>query len=207
MHQSGRRNAPVPRNHRHGGLQSCLPADRRDGNGAVIGYEALTRFDDGTPPDRTFTAAVEVGVGLELETATIAAALAAADWVPSDAFLDFNVSPTMTLVEPLELLLGRSAIQVVLEITVHLGIDDYVTLREAVARLNDVRFAVMMPGAGFASLRHILELAPSHVMLVRALISRIDTDPARQALVTGLVHFAEVIGAVIIAEGIETVEA
>jgi PAS domain S-box-containing protein len=175
-------------------------------NGAVIGNEALTRFDDGTPPDRTFKAATEVGVGLELEAAAIAAALAAADALPAGAFLDINVSPDMILaVEPLGSLLGASTAQVVLEITEHVGIEDYVALRQAVARLgNDVRFAVDDTGAGFASMRHILELAPSHVKLDRGLITRIDTDPARQALVTGLVHFAAAIDAVLIAEGVET---
>ena len=109
-------------------------------------------------------------------------------------------------VEPLGAAARPVRSQVVLEITEHVGIEDYVALREAVARLgNDVRFAVDDAGAGFASLRHILELAPSHVKLDRALITRIDTDPARQALVAGLVHFAEAIGAVLIAEGVETV--
>ncbi len=173
---------------------------------AVIGYEALTRFDDGTPPDRTFHAAREVGVGLELEAATIEAALEAAGPLPDSAFLDINVSPDMIMaLGPLKAILGRSTARVVLEITEHVGIEDYVALRRAVATLgSDVRFAVDDTGAGFASLRHILELAPSHVKLDRALITRIDSDPARQALVTGLVHFAEAIDATLIAEGVET---
>ena len=43
------------------------------------------------------------------------------------------------------------------------------------ARLGpNVRLAVDDAGAGFASLRHILELQPSFVKLDRALISHID---------------------------------
>ena len=107
--------------------------------------------------------------------------------------------------EPLHSVLGRSPARVVLEITEHVGVDDYGALRRALADLGtDVRFAVDDAGAGFASLRHILELAPSHVKLDRALVTRIDTDPARQALVAGLVHFAGEIGAMLIAEGVET---
>ncbi|MGZ9277075.1 MAG: EAL domain-containing protein, partial [Candidatus Limnocylindrales bacterium] len=49
-----------------------------------------------------------------------------------------------------------------------------------------------------------LELAPSHVKLDRALVTGIDHDPARQALATGLVHFAQKIDAMLIAEGVET---
>lgn len=40
--------------------------------------------------------------------------------------------------------------------------------------------------------------------LDRALIAGIDRDPARQALVAGMVHFADGIGALLVGEGIET---
>ena len=178
--------------------------DMRDGK--VLGFEALTRFADGTPPDRVFGQASDAGVGLELEAATIAAALEASRRLPDDAFLDINVSPDLVMAgEPLRTLLGRTTRRVILEITEHVGIEDYVELRDAVATLGeDIRFAVDDAGAGFASLRHILELAPSHVKLDRALVTRIDTDPARQALVTGLVHFAGAIDSVLVAEGVET---
>ncbi len=175
-------------------------------SGQVLGYEALTRFDDGTPPDRVFREASDAGMGIDLKCATIEAALAASAPLPTGTFLDINVSPDMVLAgEPLHSLLRRSRTRVVLEITEHVGVDDYGALRKALADLGtDVRFAVDDAGAGFASLRHILELAPSHVKLDRALVTRIDTDPARQALVAGLVHFAGEIGAMLIAEGVET---
>ena len=107
--------------------------------------------------------------------------------------------------EPLCQLLKSSAGGVVLEITEHVDVQDYPALRRAFVALGgEVRFAVDDAGAGFASLRHILELAPSHVKLDRALVARIDDDPARQALVTGLVHFAREIDVMLIAEGVET---
>lgn len=40
--------------------------------------------------------------------------------------------------------------------------------------------------------------------LDRSLVSGIHADPAREALVTGLVHFARIAGPTVIAEGIET---
>jgi len=174
--------------------------------GRVLGYEALTRFFDNTPPDQAFEAAAAAGLGLELEAATIRVALDAAAPLPAACFLDINVSPNLVIAgEPLCELLANAANGVVLEITEHVDVQDYPALRRAFAALgSDVRFAVDDAGAGFASLRHILELAPSHVKLDRALVARIDDDPARQALVTGLVHFAREIEVMLIAEGVET---
>lgn len=175
-------------------------------SGEVLGYEALTRFSDGTPPDRAFHAAAAAGVGLELEAATIELALAAAARLPDEGFLDINVSPDLVMArKQLRGLLRRSSARVVLEITEHIDVQDYAGLRAAVRTLGkDVRFAVDDAGAGFASMRHILELVPSHVKLDRGLIERIDTDLARQALVAGLVHFAQAIDVMLIAEGVET---
>jgi PAS domain S-box-containing protein len=174
--------------------------------GEAIGFEALTRFRDGTPPDQVFAAAVEVGLGIELEVATIEAALEASSPLPTDKFLDLNVSPELVLArDPLATLVQGSVFPIVVEITEHVGIHDYGALGRAIGALgDDVQLAVDDAGAGFASLRHILELAPSHVKLDRTLIARIDTDPARQALVSGLVHFAAKIDALLIAEGVET---
>ncbi len=172
----------------------------------VLGYEALTRFSDGTPPDRVFQAAAAVGVGLELEAATIGVALEVSKPLPDECFLDINVSPDLVMArKELRALLHRSNAQVVLEVTEHVDVQDYAGLRAAIKTLGkDVRFAVDDAGAGFASMRHILELAPSHVKLDRGLVARIDADPARQALVAGLVHFAGAIDVMLIAEGVET---
>ena len=173
--------------------------------GEVLGHEALTRFDDEVAPNIVFRAAAEAGLGQELELATIEAAL---DHAPrlDGGFLDVNVSPELVLAgEPLARLLRRAGRDVILEITEHAQVDDYVALRQALGELGDrVRFAVDDAGAGFASLRHILELSPTHVKLDRGLVSRIDADPARHALVAGLVHFAERVDLRLIAEGVET---
>ena len=59
-------------------------------------------------------------------------------------------------------------------------------------------------GAGFASMRHTLQIAPDIVKLDISLTRDIDSDHARQALATALVSFAEEMGITIVAEGIET---
>jgi PAS domain S-box-containing protein len=176
------------------------------GSRAILGYEALTRFEDNTPPDRVFAVASSCGLGLELEIATLEAAFRAADPLPANRFLDINVSPGLVLaIEPLRAMLRRSGFNVVLEITEHERIADYAALRAAVAKLGEnVRLAVDDAGAGFASLRHIAELRPAFVKLDRGLVVGIEWDPARQALVAGMVHFAAQSETTLIAEGIET---
>jgi EAL domain-containing protein (putative c-di-GMP-specific phosphodiesterase class I) len=59
-------------------------------------------------------------------------------------------------------------------------------------------------GAGYASLRHILELRPDIVKLDIALVRGIDADPARQAMVAGMRHFAAETLTHLLAEGVET---
>jgi len=58
-------------------------------------------------------------------------------------------------------------------------------------------------GAGYASLRHILAVRPRCVELDIYWITDIDADPARQAVLAGLVHFANRLGCCLVAEGIE----
>ena len=173
---------------------------------AVVGYEALTRFTDGTSPDQIFAEAHRCGFALELEAATLGAIFDAAAALPDTAWLNINVSPELVLAgEPLAAILVSSARPVVLELTEHVAITDYPALRAALERLGPtVRLAVDDAGAGFASLRHILELGPDYVKLDRAIVRRVDRDPARQALVAGLVDFATRTGAILIAEGVET---
>ena len=66
-----------------------------------------------------------------------------------------------------------------------------------------VRVSVDDAGAGFASLRHVIMLAPDFVKLDRSWVTGIDADPTRQAMVAGLSHFARVTGCDLVAEGIE----
>ncbi len=176
------------------------------GSGATVGHEALTRFNDGTRPDRRFADAGAVGLGLELESACLSAAMAASRDLPSPGFLSLNVSPDLLLeggrlTECLRERVGT----VVLEVTEHVAIEDYAAIRAAVSSVgSDVRIAVDDAGAGFASFRHILELRPEFVKLDIGLVRDIDRDNVRQALVAGIVYFAGKSGCQLIAEGIET---
>jgi EAL domain-containing protein (putative c-di-GMP-specific phosphodiesterase class I) len=91
-----------------------------------------------------------------------------------------------------------------LEVTEHVPIEDYSELRRALLECGPAHVAVDDAGAGYASLRHILELQPDVVKLDIGLVRNIDSDPARQALVAGLVHYAQTAGLRLIGEGVET---
>jgi EAL domain-containing protein (putative c-di-GMP-specific phosphodiesterase class I) len=96
--------------------------------------------------------------------------------------------------------------RIVLEVTEHAAVRDYGRLNAAVGTLRSrgVRLAVDDAGSGFASLQHILRLAPDFIKLDMELTRDVDNDLARRALAAALISFAAEIGATIIAEGIET---
>jgi EAL domain-containing protein (putative c-di-GMP-specific phosphodiesterase class I)/CheY-like chemotaxis protein len=176
------------------------------GTDAAIGYEALTRFADGVSPEQRFAEATAVGLGPELEAATMKASLGAAAELPSSAALNINVSPAMIMArQPLQQLLRDAGRPIVLEVTEHAEIADYEAFRSSFGKLRPkMELAVDDAGAGFASLRHILELRPAFVKLDRSLIGGMESDEARQAMIVGLRHFARSVGCRLIAEGIET---
>jgi len=175
--------------------------------GDIVGYEALTRFSDGTPPDRMFTEAATAGMGMPLEQACLRAAIEAACGLMPTAWLSLNVSPELaSALLPVVAELKGIDRPVVLEITEHVPIQDYERLEEALAALRDrVRIAVDDAGAGYAGLKHILEVRPQFVKLDISLVRGVDRDRARRAMIASMVLFAHDTGCALIAEGVETV--
>jgi PAS domain S-box-containing protein len=175
-------------------------------SGEVVGYEALTRFDSGQRPDLCFADAWSVGLGEDLEIATLEAAAAAGKALPPGRWIDLNLSPRL-LADPerLRAVLRPAARPIVLEITEHDVIDDYGLVREAVRNLgHDVRLAVDDAGAGIANFGHIIELRPDLVKLDISLVRGVNANLERQAMVVGMRHFARTAGCRLIAEGVET---
>ena len=174
----------------------------------ITAYEALTRFTDGTPPDVRFAEATEHGMGVELEAAAIQSALQAAAALPVPAPISLNAPPDLVLDrDRVKSFLAIAPQPIILELTEHARIEDYDGLRDALASYGSgVRLAIDDAGAGYASLRHILELRPAFVKLDLSIVRGIEADPVRQALVSGLVYFAAKTGSELIAEGVETDE-
>jgi EAL domain-containing protein (putative c-di-GMP-specific phosphodiesterase class I)/DNA-binding NarL/FixJ family response regulator len=186
--------------------QPIYECDPVSGARTVRGYEALTRFLDGTRPDEMFALARTVGRGADLELATMQAALDAARRLPSTSYLSVNVSAVMLVTAPLGAVLDRAAGRpLVLELTEHERIDDYAAVHEAISGLtSQVRLSVDDAGSGWASLRHVFALAPDFVKLDRGWVHGVDSDPARQALLLGIAEFVKEMGGKVVAEGVET---
>lgn len=177
--------------------------------GRIAGAEALARFPDATQrsPEEWFADAAAAGLALELELAAIRAALGMLPHLPAAAYLSINASPDTVISEGLvELLAAAPADRLVLELTEHIEVVDYAALAGPLNRLrwHGVRLAVDDAGSGYASLQHILNLAPDIIKLDAALVRDVDTDPARLSLAASLKLFADRIGATVVAEGIET---
>ena len=164
------------------------------------------RRDARSGPDLKFAAAHEAGLGLELELASLAAAVRVGAALPSHTWLSLNVSPALVMrVDPLLSIIEQVDRVVVLEITEHLPITDYARLADALAVLRrHARIAVDDAGAGYASLRHILEVKPEFVKLDISLVRGVDTDSARRAMIGSMITFAAEAGCILLAEGIET---
>ena len=177
--------------------------------GDVVGAEALTRFADGSSPEARFGEASALGLGIQLEVATLTAAVAAARTLtPPTAWLSLNVSPELMLspaCETVRAVIDLRDRDVVLELSEQQLVTDYDAVRAALRSTGDgVRWSIDDAGSGFASLRHILQLEPAFIKLDRSWVQGVDADPAKQAMIAGLCHFADQTGAQLIAEGIET---
>ena len=176
--------------------------------GKAVGAEALARFHvpPARAPDRWFAEASEVGLRRELELLALRQAVSQLSELPKGLFLSVNISPVTVGTPSFRKAMNDvDAQRIVLEVTEHTRVEDYDALNDALQRVRTrgARLAIDDAGAGFASLRHILRLAPDFVKLDRALIDDIEHDRSHQALAAGLISFATKIDATIVAEGIE----
>lgn len=177
--------------------------------GEMAGVECLSRFDiePCRGPDEWFNAAYDVGLGEELELRAIQKSLPALERFPGNAFLGINSSPGLIcsggLAHAFE---GRDLRRVLLEITEHAIVSDYETLTAALRPMRDqgLRLAIDDAGAGYASMRHIVNLHPDMIKLDMSLVRNIDTDHNLRSLAKALITFARDIGSIISAEGVET---
>jgi len=175
----------------------------------ITGAEALSRFDlkPIRSPDAWFRDAATVGLGIELERRAVVAAFQALSALPPDAYVAVNASPYVVESGAMQpLMRDVDPRRLVLEITEHVSVGDYVRLGEELAPLRalGVRIAIDDAGAGYASMRHILSIEPDLIKLDMSLTRGIDQDRKRRALASALIAFAHETRIGIVAEGVET---
>lgn len=173
----------------------------------IIGYEALARFPGAAvqrAPDEWFALADVHELRLELEVACWNA-ISEAGAPPDGGMLFVNTSPATLVDRRLEAVRDRLPARLVVELTEQEAVADYELLRASLQRWSNdgVRLAIDDTGAGYSSLRHVLQLSPEFLKVDRSIISGVDVDRSRRALVWSLVAFAREVGATVIAEGVE----
>ncbi|MCR2832702.1 sensor domain-containing phosphodiesterase [Parerythrobacter lacustris] len=172
------------------------------------GVECLARFPDATErgPDQWFNEASEVGLGIELDMLAVRSALETLPYVPPGHYMSVNVSPETVMSGALaQALREGNEERLVIEVTEHQRVADYEALARALKAIaGKARIAIDDVGAGYAGLRHLVDLAPDILKLDMSLTRDIDSDPARRALASALVSFSREIGCSLVAEGIET---
>jgi len=175
----------------------------------IVGFESLARFAPlpSRTPDLWFQEASRVGLGHALETRAIERALMLDGGLRRGVYVACNVSPEVVLSGALpEALCCGELSRIVLEITEHSTVEDYLQLERVLRPLRDrgMRVSVDDAGAGHSSFRHILRLRPEYIKLDMSLTRDIDHDHARRALAAALIGFARETGSELIAEGVET---
>lgn len=177
--------------------------------GRICGYETLARFacEPHHSPMQWLQAARELNLEDSFEAALLEAGLQTRTSLPENCFLTVNVSPSALLSDPVQAVIERAGRldAVVIELTEREPVEDYSALNGALELLRSRggTVAVDDAGAGYASLQHIMSLRPEFIKLDRALVTGLDGDPAKLALVEAVGSFAAHIDAWVVAEGIE----
>lgn len=188
--------------------------------GEVFAYEALSRGPRGSRlerPDVLFSLAERNGLLVSLERICRKKALEAKKaHLPPGSKLCLNVDPRV-IRDPqfrsgqtLRLLgqLGINPQEIILEITERSMIADFPTFLAALAHYRDQGYYIAVDdvGAGYASLRAVIEIRPNLIKLDAGLVGGAPGDPIKQALLAALADFAHRVGTALVAEGIETAE-
>jgi EAL domain-containing protein (putative c-di-GMP-specific phosphodiesterase class I) len=185
----------------------------------ILGFEALSRGPRGSgldTADALFGAAAKNGLDVELDRLCRRRALLSSGRIPSNAKIFVNTLPA-TMRDPqfrgqaLIDFLDRAQVapdRIVIEITEHLVIENYLMFREELAYFRDLgmAFAVDDVGAGYSGLESIAKLKPSYLKIDKALVRDVHANVVNRAMVKAIIALGHGIGSLVIAEGIQTEE-
>ncbi|BBK32515.1 EAL domain-containing protein (putative c-di-GMP-specific phosphodiesterase class I) [Stella humosa] len=193
-------------------LQPIFRADR-----TMFGHEALLRGRelDGTiiPAGPLFAAAAQTELLFTVDLIARRLALETAARTGNGViFVNFDPAsiydPTYCLAETVAFVreIGLKPHDVIFEVTESGEVRDRDHLRRILRFYRDAGFRVALDdvGAGFAGLNMLLEVQPDVIKIDMELIRGIDRDRYRQSVVGHLIGIARDVGAMSVAEGIET---
>jgi EAL domain-containing protein (putative c-di-GMP-specific phosphodiesterase class I) len=173
---------------------------------SIVGYEALTRFQSGGSPDRWFAEAAEIGLRQDLERAAIQVAMAHLLDLPERAFLWVNLSHSAIGSPTARAMIESVRADRIIVAVCPTDPDDEPGLMEAVRdlRAQGLRLAIDHAGSGSAALANVFRLQPDVLRLHAGAPRATDADPAQREVVSFVARVGSEVGAVIVAEGIET---
>ncbi|MFC1523454.1 EAL domain-containing protein [Thermodesulfobacteriota bacterium] len=185
----------------------------------VIGYEALSRGPADTEfasPLLLFVMATEFGLAFELDSLCRQRAFENSNKVDRDKKIFVNTL-AMTIHDPeyrgayLEQLFKDLKIKpqnVIFEINEKLAIDNYDLFRTAMQDYQDIGIVQATDdiGSGLADLERIMELNPGYMKIDITLVRDIHKSTIKQQMLRAMASMAQDLGALVIAEGVETKE-
>lgn len=173
--------------------------------GDVIYAEGLTRLEEavGSGIAGLLASAHGVGLGVDLELA-FARAVLAAPRAPGPVAVNLSEATLRTRAFD-DFLMEVGAQPLIVELTEHAPVSDYAALSRVVNRMRKrgVKLAIDDAGAGFTSLRHIIDLKPDILKIDASLSARIDVDGDAVALIQFLQNYCDETGTLLVIEGIE----
>jgi diguanylate cyclase (GGDEF)-like protein len=187
-------------------------------NGAVVGYEALTRGPEESVlynPEKLFESAKNENLLWEMELSTRSSAIEKFLSLQSDKILFLNVDPDIIKDEKFvkgftkhlyENMIKQS--NIVFEITEKTAIKDYIEFKKIIEnyKTQGYKIAIDDVGTGYSGLTTISEVRPNYIKIDIFLIRDIDKDNFKKSIVRALVELANNSNLKLIAEGIETLD-
>lgn len=187
--------------------------------GEIFGHEALTRGPRGTrmeSPATLFAVADEVDLTFELDRACFRGALRRAVGLEPVHRLFVNLLPlsfydaTFIEIEVSHLLAAATLTpaNIVFEISERLAIENFAAFRRALAIYTSMGFGVAIDDVGtrHANLETVMALRPHFIKISDVLTRGVARSSVKREMLRSLAHIAEAIDAVIVAEGIETID-
>jgi EAL domain-containing protein (putative c-di-GMP-specific phosphodiesterase class I) len=217
--REGRRNAVQLSRILHLGLVRSVYQPIVDLHGRrVVGFEALTRVGSGRfeTIELLFKAAEANDLLWSLERLCRRKALEGLPPIASDQLLFLNIEPD-SIHDPqlaggefVELLTaaGLTPQQVVLELTEHSAVRDFVAFRRTLERFRALGFRLAMDdvGSGYSGLQAIAEIAPDYIKADMHLVRGLHASPIKRELIATIRRFSDSTGITLVAEGVECTE-